>query len=72
MKKINLFGIQSNTKIKRFVGDNFRTIKNRINSTYRDYRLYDENRNNGYGGYNYDGRWIPIAKKICKRYFQII
>jgi len=68
MRKFNLLNVKKNKNTKRFVGKNLRTIHNRINSTYRDYRLYDENRNNGYGGYNYDGRWIPIAKKICQVY----
>ena len=30
--------------------------------------LYDGKRNNGYGGYKYDGRWIRVAKKICSEY----
>ena len=30
--------------------------------------LYDGSRDNGYGGYKYDGRWVKVAKKICREY----
>lgn len=29
---------------------------------------FDGTRQQGYGGYHYDGRWIPICKAIVKRY----
>lgn len=29
---------------------------------------YDGNRNQGYGGYKYDGRWKPIAERIVSNY----
>ena len=29
---------------------------------------FDGTRDQGYGGYKYDGRWIPIAEKIIKYY----
>ena len=29
---------------------------------------FDGTRDEGYGGYHYDGRWVPIAKKIIERY----
>jgi ubiquinone/menaquinone biosynthesis C-methylase UbiE len=29
---------------------------------------FDGDRSHGYGGYKYDGRWIPIAEKIIKHY----
>ncbi|MBO6837981.1 MAG: SAM-dependent methyltransferase, partial [Alphaproteobacteria bacterium] len=32
----------------------------------RDY--WDGERQYGYGGYRYDGRWYPIAEKIAKHY----
>ncbi len=68
MKKINLLNVKKNPKIKRYVGSKLRSISNRINSTYRDKRLFDGNRNDGYGGFKYDGRWIPIARKLCNKY----
>lgn len=41
---------------------------------YRDiakqygFEYFDGTREQGYGGYVYDGRWIPIAQKIVDRY----
>ena len=29
---------------------------------------FDGPREYGYGGYKYDGRWIPVAKEIVSRY----
>lgn len=33
-----------------------------------DYHYFDGSRAEGYGGYNYDGRWIPVAKRLIKKY----
>jgi len=32
------------------------------------YDFFDGDRKYGYGGYNYDGRWRPVAEKIAKHY----
>jgi protein-L-isoaspartate(D-aspartate) O-methyltransferase len=32
------------------------------------YDYWDGERQYGYGGYSYDGRWLPIAKDIAQRY----
>jgi len=53
---------------KRHVSRNSRTIKNRIIASYRDRSFYDGKRQNGYGGFKYDGRWKIIAKKIFDTY----
>ena len=37
-------------------------------STQYGKMYFDGPREYGYGGYKYDGRWIPIAKEIVKRY----
>ena len=29
---------------------------------------FDGTREQGYGGYRYDGRWLPIARDIAARY----
>lgn len=29
---------------------------------------FDETRDTGYGGYSYDGRWLPVAKTVVERY----
>ncbi len=33
-----------------------------------DVEYWDGDRSTGYGGYNYDGRWQPVAKAICDHY----
>jgi len=52
----------------RFVGPGLRTIRHRIIATYRGKEFYDGDRNSGYGGYSYDGRWLPIARNMCREY----
>jgi len=55
-------------KQPRVVSPNLRTIQHRIVASYRGKELYDGDRNFGYGGFNYDGRWLPIAKNMCHEY----
>ena len=45
-----------------------RTIKSRIIASERDEEFYDGDRINGYGGYSYDGRYKPVAKRIIDEY----
>ena len=52
----------------RVVHPNIRTIHNRIVASARGKEFYDGERNDGYGGFNYDGRWVPIAKNILEQY----
>jgi hypothetical protein len=52
----------------RVVGPGVRTIQNRIVASYRGKEFYDGDRNNGYGGFTYDGRWVPIAKFMAQEY----
>lgn len=68
MREFDLLSDYPEPKKKRLVSKNYRTIKNRIIASYRDKNLFDGDRKFGYGGFKYDGRWIKIAKKICKRY----
>ena len=53
---------------KRFVSKNTRKIENRIIASYRGREFYDGKRDNGYGGFKYDGRWEKIASRIFKHY----
>ena len=55
-------------KEPRLVHPNIRTIHNRIIASYRGKEFYDGDRNNGYGGLKYDGRWAPIAKDMMDQY----
>ena len=68
MREFNLLENYPNPKNPRLVNSKLRTIENRILASYRDINLYDGDRNNGYGGFVYDGRWVKIAKKICEEY----
>jgi len=40
----------------------------RIKTWKLDYSYFDGTREQGYGGYKYDGRWRPLAKAIIKHY----
>jgi len=33
-----------------------------------DVDYWDGSRNTGYGGYHYDGRWLPVAKRMAAHY----
>lgn len=65
MKKINLLNSFSKT-----VRDIKSRIKNKVNNRKLALKFskeyFDGTREQGYGGYNYDSRWIPVAKKIIK------
>ena len=45
-----------------------RKIKNKFIAWGLDKEYYDGNRNNGYGGFSYDGRWLKLLPKFIKRY----
>ena len=45
-----------------------RTIANRLIAMRRGAEFFDGNRQNGYGGYVYDGRQGPIAARFCGHY----
>jgi hypothetical protein len=52
----------------RVVGPHLRTIRHRIVATGRGKDFYDGDRNFGYGGFSYDGRWRPIASNMSREY----
>ena len=51
---------------KRVVGG--RTIKNRILACNRGFDFFDGDRNSGYGGYHYNGWWLPVARDLVEEY----
>ncbi len=55
-------------KAPRYVNEAIRKIGNRIIASYRGAEYYDGDRNNGYGGFTYDARWIPIVCSMHKEY----
>ncbi len=68
MKEFDLLSDYPAPATPRYVSKNIRTIENRINASYRGYNYYDGHRNDGYGGYSYDGRWIAFSEKILETY----
>tara|TARA_Y100001958_G_C21172347_1_gene503874 strand:- start:303 stop:965 length:663 start_codon:yes stop_codon:yes gene_type:complete len=45
-----------------------RSVKNKFKAWQLSKEYYDGDRNNGYGGFKYDGRWLKILPKIIKKY----
>jgi len=68
MREVNILKVYPQPKRPRLVHPNIRTIKNRIIASYKGKEFYDGKRENGYGGFKYDGRWIKVAKKIFEFY----
>jgi len=68
MREFNVLRNYPQPKEPRYVGPNIRTIKSKIIASYRDKGYYDGERNNGYGGFKYDGRWEKVADMMCEEY----
>ena len=68
MREFDLLQDYPKLKSPRLVGDNLRTIDHRIIAAKRDRNFFDGDRNFGYGGFKYDGRWKDIAKRIVGEY----
>jgi hypothetical protein len=68
MKENDLLAGYPEPRLPREVGPGSRTILNRIIASYKGKEFYDGDRNNGYGGYINDGRWIGVAKNMIERY----
>ncbi len=68
MREYNLLEGYPLPREPRYVSENLRKISNRIKAVNRDKEFFDGDRNNGYGGYSYDGRWVNLAKKIISEY----
>ena len=68
MREFDLLQDYPKLKNPRLVGNNLRTIDHRIIAAKRDRNFFDGDRNFGYGGFKYDGRWKDIAKRIVGEY----
>lgn len=55
-------------QVQRIVPEGYRTIRNRIIAFELGSEYYDGARENGYGGYRYDGRWSRIIPGLVQRY----
>ena len=67
MAEINLLARYPRAKrnIKARVGSK---EENRAIAMKFDWEYFDGTREQGYGGYRYDGRWLPIAEDIVKHF----
>lgn len=45
-----------------------RSLKNKLIAWGENQEYYDGDRNNGYGGFNYDGRWLKLLPRIIKKF----
>ena len=45
-----------------------RKLKNKFIAWKLDKEYYDGDRNNGYGGFRYDGRWLKLLPRFIKKY----
>ena len=45
-----------------------RKLKNKLIAWELEKEYYDGDRNNGYGGFSYDGRWLKLLPNFIKRY----
>ena len=68
MNEYNLLDEYPKLDNPRFVSIDQRTIHHRLIASQREKDFFDGDRNFGYGGFNYDGRWKKIAEKAIKRY----
>lgn len=68
MREFDALAGYPESKEPRVVGPNLRTIHHRIMASVRGKEFYDGDRDFGYGGLKYDGRWLSIAKNMCQEY----
>lgn len=68
MKEKNLLSKYPQPQMQRVVSEKLRTVEHRIVASKRGQEFFDGNRNCGYGGFTYDGRWKPIASDIISNY----
>lgn len=68
MRKFNALAAYPQPREPRIVGNDLRNINHRIVATYKGKDFYDGDRNFGYGGYHYDGRWIKVAESMISNY----
>ena len=68
MREFNLLDNYPKLSEPRYVSKNLRTISHRIVAANRQKDFFDGDRNHGYGGFKYDGRWKKLLPKIIKKY----
>ena len=68
MKELNLLSDYPKPHSPRLISKNLRKIEHRIVASERGKDFFDGERNYGYGGFSYDGRWKKIASRIIDKY----
>ena len=68
MRELDILLNYSKKKVERYVGKGIRTINHRIIASEREKNFFDGDRNYGYGGLKYDGRWKNVAEKIINKF----
>jgi SAM-dependent methyltransferase len=56
------------SSVPRVLKKGFRTIRNRMAAAGLDAAYYDGRREDGYGGFRYDGRWGQIVPRLAAQY----
>tara|TARA_A100001015_G_scaffold318506_1_gene438602 strand:- start:3189 stop:3863 length:675 start_codon:yes stop_codon:yes gene_type:complete len=68
MEKINILGTDEKLVRDLSVRESSNRELNKIISKKFDFEYFDGSRDQGYGGYYYDGRWVDVARRIIERY----
>lgn len=66
--EINLLDSLPQTKRNLKARAAAKTMEDRLIAKRFDRDFFDGDRRHGYGGYRYDGRWLPVAKRIIDYY----
>lgn len=65
MSEFDPYYFKKKNSINRVVN---RKIENKFKAWQLGMDYYDGDRNNGYGGFKYDGRWLKLLPRIIKKY----
>lgn len=68
MKKFNLLGTEEKLQRDVTIRANANKEKNKALACMFGREYFDGTREQGYGGYYYDGRWVAVARRIIDRY----
>ncbi|HLB32913.1 MAG: methyltransferase type 11 [Verrucomicrobia bacterium RIFCSPHIGHO2_12_FULL_41_10] len=66
--EINLLDLLPQTKRDPKARAAAKTAEDRMIAKRFDKDFFDGDRRHGYGGYHYDGRWLPVAQRIIDYY----
>jgi len=68
MAEINLLDLLPQTKRDPKTRAAGKTVEDRAVAKRFDREFFDGERRHGYGGYRYDGRWLPVARRLVEYY----